>query len=83
MSTGHVSWLELSKERERMKCHAFGTEAPNPFVSMTNACLSFWGCCSGERKIHFYVVVQFTLNVESAHVGLSRDWRRFPLSGRE
>lgn len=61
-----------------MKCRLVGLRHPIP-LCLRDKCLSqLLGCCSGKRRIHFYVVIQFTVNA-----GLSRVWRHLPLSGRE
>lgn len=47
-------WLQVPKDHEGMKSHAFRNEAPKPFVVWLKMS-GLLGCCSGKSRIHFYV----------------------------
>lgn len=75
-----AEWLQVSKDHEGMRSHAFRNQAPKPFVVWLKMS-ELLGCCSGKSRIHFYVDRVFTLNLEFAHMGLFRDWQSCFLMG--
>lgn len=46
--------LQVPKDHEGMKSHAFRNEAPKPLVVWLKMS-ELLGCCSGKSRIHFYV----------------------------